>query len=133
VTTLDDLLAGQAAAGDMSTGALPGLGGGTLASLAALMQRPEARGLYYNRKKVKLDGYKFVWCRFDACHLIVASTNFELEHCIIDGETHIEWHGDIVKVLQLFNSRYEWAYTAFPGFVPTRHQDGTISITTQSG
>lgn len=131
MTTLGDFLASQAAA-DPSTGDSSGLGGGALASLVALMQRPEARGLYYNRKKVKLDGYKFSWCRFDACHLVVASTNFQLDHCIIDSETRIEWYGDIVKVLQLFNSRYEWAYTTFPGFVPTRHQDGTISITSPS-
>ena len=108
------------------------MGGGSLASLAALIQRPEARGLYYNRKKLQLDGYKFTWCRFDACHLVVASTNFELDHCIIDNETVIEWKGDVIKAIQLFNSKYDWAYTHFPAFAPTRNQDGTISITKPS-
>lgn len=120
------------AVGDPSAGAASDFSGGLLAALARLAQPPVANGLYYNRKKLQLDGYKFTWCRFDACHLVVASTNFELDHCIIDIETVIEWKGDVIKAIQLFNAKYDWAYTNFPAFAPTRNQDGTISITKPS-
>ena len=128
MTKLTDLLAGQAF--EPSTETAPELQHSPLLALAALAQRPIANSIYYNRKLVQLDGYKFLWCRFDSCHLVVTSANFELDHCIIDEATVIEWRGEIIKVLQLFNSKYQWAYEQLPGFVPTRNGDGTISILT---
>ena len=96
--------------------------------LAALLQRPEVRGTWYNRKVVKLDGYRFVSCRFDNCTLEVSSTNFELERCYIDSTTVVRYSGDIVKPIRLFNRVYDWIYQQIPYFAPVRHEDGTITI-----
>jgi hypothetical protein len=101
-----------------------------LSLLSALSMPPEVRGLYYNRQIVQIDGYRFISCRFDSCRLLVASTNFEFNHCVIDPGCVIEYHGDTVRLIKLFSSRYWWADQHFPGFVPTRHADGTLSITT---
>lgn len=130
MTTLTDILRGKMV--DPSAGTAPEFHHSPLLALAALAQRPVAHGIYYNGKTVQLDGYKFVWCRFDACHLVVTSPTFELDHCVIDEATVIVWRGEIVKTLQLFNSKYQWAYEQLPGFVPTRNGDGTISILTPS-
>lgn len=99
-------------------------------SLAQLLyDRPEARGLYYNGKTIKLDGYSFNGCRFDNCVLELTSVNFSLTKCVIDSTTRISYGNTVLKVIQLFNSRYEWAYQHFPPqFVPQRHADGTITI-----
>jgi len=89
---------------------------------------PEAKDVWYDRQRIILDGFKFVHCRFDKCHLSLSTANFVLDHCIIDEETVIEYGGDIMKIVQLFTSRYQWAYEHMPGLAPTRHEDGTISI-----
>lgn len=96
--------------------------------LASLFARPEARGLYYSGQKVTLDGYSFVNCRFDNCVLEVTSTNFDLIQCVIDPSTTITYGSTVMKIIQLFNSRYEWAYQHFPSFVPIRHANGSITI-----
>jgi hypothetical protein len=45
--------------------------------LLGFVSRPEAKNLYYLRKKVILDGYTFIGCRFDGCNLEVSSANFD--------------------------------------------------------
>jgi hypothetical protein len=106
-------------------GALPN----TLGALAGFAQKPVLAGLYFNHQTFGIDGYKFTKCRFDACRLIVESSNFEFDHCIIDEATLIEYRGDIVRVVKLFNSRYSWAPAMFPAFAPIRHEeDNTFSI-----
>lgn len=104
-----------------------GLGKG-LMDLASLLNRPEVNAIWYNKKEVKLDGYKFIGCRFDGCTLTVTSSNFELESCFIDSSTVIKFGGDIVKPIKLFNSRSEWAYEKSPFFAPIKNADGTITI-----
>ncbi|MEW8352662.1 MAG: hypothetical protein AB2665_02585 [Candidatus Thiodiazotropha sp.] len=96
--------------------------------LAALMIKPEINGTWFNGKEVKLDGYKFIGCRFDNCKITVSSTNFEIEDCFIDEKTQIIYSGEIVKTIRLFNSRYEWIYEHAPFFAPTKNADGTITI-----
>lgn len=97
--------------------------------LAGLLNRPEVKNLYYHNKKVVLDGYTFIGCRFDGCTLEVLSTNFDLINCIIDQSTTISYGASVSKIIKLFNSRYSWAPQHFPGFVPTQNADGTITIT----
>ena len=111
---------------DKALAALAGLAG--LATLAVLLQKPEVKDVWYNAKKITLDGYKFSGCRFDNCELHLSSANFEMESCFIDQNTTIFYNGEIVKILKLFNGRYEWAYQTLPGFVPVRNIDGTITI-----
>jgi hypothetical protein len=101
----------------------------SLNALAALMARPRAENLYYNSKRLVLDGYTWVGCRFDNCILEVKSNNFEIVECIIDPTTAIEYNNGTKKLIELFLARYEWAYEHFPTFVPKRHANGTISIT----
>lgn len=91
--------------------------------------RPEVNGLYFNGQTITLDGYKFIRCRFDNCKLQVHSVNFELINCVVDPSTIISYGPSVLKVIELFNSRYPWAYEHLPGFVPIRNADGTITIT----
>ncbi len=99
-------------------------------SLAALMSsRPEVNGMYYLRKKITLDGYSFIGCRFDGCTLEISTTNFDLINCIVDPSTSITYAPAVLKIIKLFTSRLTWAPQHFPGFVPTYNADGTITIT----
>ncbi len=100
----------------------------TLGLWAGLLQKPELTGMWYHAKEIKLDGYKFISCRFDKCKLHVTSTNFTLDHCIIDDDTVILYGSEIMKPIQLFNARYDWVYKSAPDFAPKRYPDGTISI-----
>src|ERR1043166_4134699 len=89
-----------------SLGALadPGIG---LDSLSKIVYPPEVNGLYYRGKILVLDGYRFTNCRFDNCTLQVSTTNFSLVHCVIDDLTTIQYGGDTLKLVKLFNSRFE--------------------------
>lgn len=107
--------------------ALAGLGIGA-AGLAALLQKPEVKNVWYNAKRIALDGYKFTSCRFDGCELQISSAHFELENCFIDQNSTIWYNGEIIKIIKLFTSRYEWFYQALPGLSPTKNLDGTITI-----
>jgi hypothetical protein len=89
-----------------------------------------ARNLYYHGKQVTLDGYRFEECRFDHCTLVVHSANFVLDRCVIDTRSVIQYGPSLVKVIQLFTSRYDWLAENLPGLAPTTHADGTISIGT---
>lgn len=119
---------GLSALAGVSKTSTPSLSEGLRNQLAGLLQRPEVTGLYYNGRVITLDGYKFVGCRFDNCNLHISSLNFELQRCVIDQSTTITYGAAATKLIQLFNSRFEWAYEHFPGFVPVRNSDGTISI-----
>ncbi len=99
----------------------------------SLLSRPEVNGLYYNSKKLTLDGYTFIGCRFDNCTLQVSSSNFDLIRCVIDVSTTIVYGASALKIIQLFNSRYPWAYENLKGFVPTVNADGTITISDRAG
>ena len=84
--------------------------------------------VWFNGKVVTFDGFNFQSCRFDNCQLFVASANFELRHCFIDESTVFHFPGEIVKILRMFNCRYQWIYEGLPYFAPVRHENGTISI-----
>lgn len=99
-----------------------------LNALAGLLAKPEIKGAWFNGKEVNLDGYRFISCRFDGCHLLVASTNFVLENCFVDEKTNIVYGTEILKVIQLYNARYSWVYDHYPMFAPRKNSDGTISI-----
>jgi hypothetical protein len=97
--------------------------------LAQYFQRPEVRGLYYNGQRISLSGYKFVSCRFDNCILDIPSGDFDLLNCVIDASTVVSYGGDTMKIIKLFTSKLEWAYSTWPDLVPTRNTDGSITIT----
>lgn len=99
-----------------------------LAGLANLWTIPEITGAWYNGKEVKLDGFKFVNCRFDNCTLTLSSNNIELDHCIIDDDSIILYSGDVLKPLRLWNRNTKWIYDNVPTFAPTKNDDGTITI-----
>lgn len=96
--------------------------------LSQYLQRPEVKNVWFNEKEIKIDGFRFVACRFDNCKLIVTSTNFELERCYIDQKTQVVYSTSLVNIIRLFNSRYDWTYQYMPYFAPTRHENGTITI-----
>ena len=88
----------------------------------------EAKSLWYNQNEIKLDGYRFVSCRFDKCRLVITSANFEIENCFIDAETVIIYGGEILKVIKLYNCRNNSAHLFSPTLSPIRNADGTFSI-----
>ncbi len=69
----------------------------------SVFRRPEAKGLYYNSKKILIDGYKFVECRFDNCTLTAHTTSFEFYDCVFDSDTTVELGAELRKVIQLHN------------------------------
>ena len=101
---------------------------GLLAGLGALGQLHEVNGLWFNQKKILLDGYRFVGCRFDLCTLHITTTSFELVDCYIDDRTIISYGSDTLKIVKLYNSRNVNAYSLAGSFAPDRNADGTISI-----
>lgn len=96
--------------------------------LAQYLTMPEVNSIWYNGQQIYLDGFKFVRCRFDNCLLVVTSLNFEIESCFIDESTRIQFLGETIKPIKLFNSRYEWVYEKMPYFAPLRNSDGTITV-----
>lgn len=99
-----------------------------MGNISNVFGRPEVRGLYYNGQRLTLDGYSFVNCRFDNCILEVTSTNFDLIQCVVDPSTRFEYGPMVLKIIQLFNSRYDWAYQHFPQFAPIVNPNGSITI-----
>lgn len=103
--------------------------GGLLSgALADLTRRPVVSGVWYNNKSMNIDGYKFVQCRFDNCQLWANSSNFEIDHCIIDKSSHVYFGKDALRLVKLFNHSFDWIYAAAPSWAPVRNGDGTISI-----
>lgn len=98
------------------------------AFLAALAVKPEVKNMWFNKQEVKLDGYRFVGCRFDSCVLHVSTSSFEIENCFIDKSTGIYYSHEQAKIIKLFNTRSEWMDSLIPSLVPVRNQDGTITI-----
>ncbi|EJS4013481.1 hypothetical protein L1D12_19885 [Vibrio parahaemolyticus] len=88
----------------------------------------ESRDLWFNKKQVVLDGYRFTNCRFDGCELFVQSTNFELENCYIDATTVIKYGDGVSRVIKLFNKDNIWMKSSMPHFTATHNDDGTITI-----
>ena len=48
-------------------------------------RRVEVRDLYWKDKTIKLDGYRFVNCRFENCILVFRWPDFELHKCHFVG------------------------------------------------
>ena len=97
--------------------------------LEVFARRIKIENLWYNKKTVPLDGYHFLHCRFDNCQLSLNTSNFEMTHCLIDASSVVLFGGEIVSVLKLFNRSNPQADQFVPGLVPTRYDDGTITIT----
>jgi hypothetical protein len=93
-----------------------------------LFGRPVVQGLYYNGKAIKLDGYKFVGCRFDNCTLMTETGNFEVIDCVVDPSTSIQYGEQALKVVKLFNLHNQWMHANFPVFTPIKHSNGSVSI-----
>ena len=100
-----------------------------LGLLSSLANRIKVENIWFNNQIVTLDGYIFSHCRFDGCELNIWSINFELHRCFIDENTEIIYNGEIIKIVKLFNRRSERIFRTRPMFAPSRHDDGTISIT----
>jgi len=96
--------------------------------LARYLQRPVAKGLYYNGKTIRLDGYQFIECRFDNCKLIVDGGNFEIVKCVIDVSTSIEFGRDPTKIIRLYNTENEPILGPDPEFQAVVHPDGSVTV-----
>lgn len=89
---------------------------------------PVVKGSYFRGQPVHLDGYRFEGCRFDNCHIFVNTTNFELDHCILDPSSIMIFGEDLIKVIRLFNREAEWG-SHYASWGPQKNTDGTITIT----
>lgn len=95
--------------------------------LRALGRLPVVEGMYFLDREITLDGYLFRRCRFDKCTLLVYSSNFEIDHCVIDTSCHVKYGPVLVKALRLFTSQYTWWPDGI-GFSVEKNPDGTVSI-----
>lgn len=85
-------------------------------------------GRWYQKKRVQLDGYKFIRCRFDDCILATAKGTFEIDHCFFSKCT-IEFSDAAHKIVKLYNVTATEAWTQWPSLTPTYHaDDGTYSV-----
>lgn len=128
---IDDNNKGKGLLGAALSSANPVQGGlsSVLKSYDFLGKR-KVEGLWFDAKRIVLDGYSFNGCRFDNCTLVVSSTNFDLTNCLIDERCVIEYGNEITKIIQLFNSRWDQAYHRWaPPFVPRKNPNGSITIT----
>ncbi len=90
-------------------------------------QKPVARGLYYRRKTIPMDGYRFVECRFDACVLHINSNEFEIERCVISPDTKILYGPGVVRPIKMFVT-YGRLGGSYPAFAGTIGPDGEVTI-----
>lgn len=100
----------------------------SLLGLPGLLETPTVEGAWYNGQEIKIDGFKFIKCRFDNCRLIVSSTNISLVNCYIDDKTLIIYSGEILKIIRLYNKDNDYLKIHVPGYVPEQNEDGTITI-----
>ncbi|MEX5626108.1 hypothetical protein [Pseudomonas marginalis] len=87
---------------------------------------PTVKGLWYNQKVIKLDGWVFDSCRFDNCKLIIETPNFELKSCYLDDTNTIEVNGKLVNVVKFLNMRGD--LSDHPNYLPVHNEDGTVTI-----
>ena len=128
---IDDNNKGKGLLGAALSSANPAQGG--LASALGyydFFSKRKVEGLWFDAKRIVLDGYSFIGCRFDNCTLVVTSTNFDLTNCLIDKRCVIEYGNEITKIIQIFNSQWGESYHRWASpFVPTRNPNGSITIT----
>jgi hypothetical protein len=84
----------------------------------------------FQNQTIYIDGYRFINCRFENCHLYVRRGTFAFHHCAIYGGLNL-YSDNAQNVIQLFTKNH-------PGMendsqlnqllYPTIHPDGTYSI-----
>ncbi|MBH3366952.1 hypothetical protein I5R92_06610 [Pseudomonas carnis] len=87
---------------------------------------PAVKGLWYNEKIIKLDGWRFESCRFDKCRLIIETPNFSLVDCYLDSTNFIVVSGKLVNALQFMALGNE--FDDSPEYHPIRNPNGTVTI-----
>lgn len=100
----------------------------SLSSALGMQANTEVRNQWFNNKTIQLDGWRFISCRFDNCKLILATPNFCLDSCFIDGGTVFTYSFELVEVVRFFNFRIPYMKNNHPEFCPTFNADGTISV-----
>lgn len=100
-------------------------------ALANLLQNGgliEIKNIWFHDKTIKLDGYRFISCRFDKCHIEITSNNFELIDCFVDENTIGVFGNEVAKPIRLFTLRHSWFHKNMPYFAPEFHENGTLTI-----
>ncbi|MFZ3391477.1 hypothetical protein [Buttiauxella gaviniae] len=87
---------------------------------------PVVRGLWYNEKLIKLDGWRFESCRFDNCRLVIETPNFSLVDCYLDSTNFIEVAGKLVNALQFMDLGSDMDDSV--EYHPIRNSNGTVTI-----
>lgn len=101
-----------------------------LNSLAAVSNnfRKEVVGQWFHDASITLDGYTFINCRFDNCHITVSSPHFKLVSCWLDSGSAVFYKGGTPTIIQLFTRDFGLSGKEWEGFVPTRNPNGTITV-----
>lgn len=92
---------------------------------------PVVRGLWYNNKIIKVDGWNFENCRFDKCLFVAESPYFSFKDCFIDSTNAVEFQGALVNVFQLSESVP--IKVGIEALKPHVNADGTVSIGIANG
>jgi hypothetical protein len=118
--------------------AVQGVMSGALAALsyegalagALSQQPPPIEGQWFNRKRVDLDGYTFIRCRFDNCEIYAARGSFVLKGCVFSDCTFL-FAGDAARIVRLYHvdNRPGTLPNQPPAdLAPTFHKDGSLTI-----
>lgn len=58
--------------------------------LVVLLDRTLVQGRWYRDVTIKLDGYRFLGCRFEECKLWYATADYEITECAFVAGTTIQ-------------------------------------------
>lgn len=87
--------------------------------------RPKVEGKWFFKQVVYLDGYDFVSCRFEQCHLVLREGLFSLVSCRVT-ECSYYFQNRTVQVVRVFNMA---DHSSIPQtLMPQWAEDGTVSI-----
>lgn len=101
---------------------------GSGVSAFEIAQMPEIKFAFFKDKDITLDGWRLIGCRFENCTLNVSSSYFSIERCFVDAKTVVQWEGDAIKLVQLFNMRDDDMRAAMPEFAAVKNSDGSYTI-----
>jgi hypothetical protein len=92
----------------------------------------EVKGQWFHKKTIGLDGYAFVNCRFDGCHLYVSRGVFRMKECYASGCTFY-YLDEALNIVRLFAGAHVPSTVSLNTFLrPVINADGTFTIDSAS-
>jgi hypothetical protein len=84
-------------------------------------------GQWFYQQTLVIDGYAYVRCRFDNCHIHLRRGDFVLDHCYF-GYCTVWFWDDALTAIRLYNI-FSTPPDSFPDHIrPIKHEDGTVTV-----